>query len=69
MDGKENFYLSTRFWVFVLTPVTSGLLLFGTHYVPFLKALSEQEVTTFIASLVVTALTYILARTFRNTPN
>ena len=68
MNGdKENFYLSTRFWVFVLTPLVLLVLNWLKAYIPPLASLDPEQATTWFASIVILALTYILGRTFRNT--
>ena len=64
---KEPFYTSVRFWVAVLTPVVAALLPELVKAVPFLADLKPENVTAVVASWVVVAATYILARTFRNT--
>ena len=65
---KEPFYLSTRFWVAVITPIAAALLEVGAKYLPVLSELTPEQVTAIVASLVVMAVTYITARTVRNTP-
>lgn len=64
---KEPFYLSVRFWVAVLTPVLAALIEIGAKYIPGLSQLPQDVLTTIIATLVVSAVTYVVARTLRNT--
>jgi len=64
---KEPFYVSVRFWVAVLTPVVVALLPLAIEKLPFLADLNPDNVTAVVASWVVIAVTYIVARTFRNT--
>ena len=64
---KEPFYLSVRFWTTVVTLFVTALLPILAEKLPFLADLNPDNVTAVVASWVVIAVTYIVARTFRNT--
>ena len=66
MEKPEAFYISVRFWVAALTPFVA----IGTSYLlqqlPFLQ-IDQAQAARFFAALVVAGLTFVIARTFRNT--
>lgn len=62
----EPFYISVRFWVTILTPLVALGVTYIAQHLPFLQIDSTQA-TEFFAALVVSGLTYVIARTFRNT--
>ena len=66
MDNPEPFYLSVRFWTAVLSPFVAVGATYVVQHLTFLQ-ISQAEATAFFASLIVLAVTYILARTVRNT--
>lgn len=63
----EPFYTSIRFWTSVLTPVIVALIEYVGQSVPAVKQLPTEIVTTIAASVVVMAVTFVIARTVRNT--
>lgn len=65
---KEPFYKSTRFWVSVLTPIVTAGLAVAAESIPAVKDLPSETVVFILASVVVMGVTYVLARTQRNTP-
>ena len=63
----EKFYLSVRFWVAILTPVFSALLPGLVAKLPFVGAVTPEQWVALFAGGIVTGVTFVVARTFRNT--
>lgn len=66
MQGEEKFYRSVRFWVATIAPVTAALISAYSDGLPWLKGLDQAELNTWIAGLILTAISYIAGRTYRN---
>ena len=63
----EKFYLSVRFWVAILTPIFAALLPGLVAQLPFVGAVSSEQWVALFAGGIVTGVTFVIARTFRNT--
>jgi len=64
--GEEPFYLSVRFWVSILTPIVAALVASYSESIPFLKSLDQVALNTWLAGLIITAVTFVFGRTWRN---
>ena len=67
MEKPEAFYLSVRFWVSLLTPVFAAFLPAAVAQLPFVSVVSPEQWVALFAGGIVAGLTFVLARTFRNT--
>ena len=61
----EPFYLSIRFWVAVLTTPVGLIVTYLMSQLPFLQ-IEPGMATEFLAGFVVLGITFIIARTLRN---
>lgn len=64
--GEEPFYVSVRFWVSTITPVIAALVSAYADRLPWLSSLDQVALNTWLAGLIVTAVTFVLGRTWRN---
>ena len=65
-SGEEPFYKSVRFWVSVLTPIIAALISAYSDSIPWLESLDQVALNTWLAGFIVTAVTFVLGRTWRN---
>ena len=63
----EPFYTSVRFWVAILTPVFSALLPGLVAQLPFVGTVSPEQWVALFAGGIATGVTFVIARTLRNT--
>lgn len=64
--GEEPFYKSVRFYVSVLTPIVAALVSAYSDRLPWLKSLDQVALNTWLAGLILTAVSFVAGRTFRN---
>lgn len=64
--GEEPFYKSLRFWVSILTPIIAALVSAYSDNIPWLESLDQVALNTWLAGFIVTAVTFVLGRTWRN---
>jgi hypothetical protein len=65
-SGEEPFYKSVRFYVSVLTPIVAALVAAYSDSIPWLESLDQAALNTWLAGLVLTAVSFVFGRTFRN---
>lgn len=66
INKKEPIYKSTRFWVSVLTPIVSAAFVTAVEHFPFLSVISSDQIVAVLAGFVVMMVSYVAARTVRN---
>jgi len=64
---SEKFYLSVRFWVSLLTPIFAAFLPTLVEKLPFVGIVTPDQWVALFAGGIVAGVTFVLARTFRNT--